>query len=85
MLRLYVRDDGIGISREKISKLLQGNLEQERSMYRFTGIGLRNVHERIRIHHGEPYGLRIGSARGVGTVIRIDIPILTESDEHLGI
>lgn len=85
MLRLYVRDDGIGISREKISKLLQDNLEQERSVYRFTGIGLRNVHERIRIHHGEPYGLRVGSAPGVGTVIRIDMPILTESDERLGI
>ena len=81
MLRLYVRDDGIGISREHIRKLLQGNLEQERSMYRFTGIGLRNVHERIRIHHGNPYGLRIGSARGAGTIIRVDMPILTESDE----
>ena len=85
MIRLYVRDDGIGISRDEIGRLLHGNLEQERSKYRFTGIGLRNVHDRIRIHHGEPYGLRIGSAHGVGTVIRVDIPVLTESDEHLGI
>ena len=85
MIRLYIRDDGIGISRDEIGRLLHGNPEQERSKYRFTGIGLRNVHDRIRIHHGEPYGLRIGSAHGVGTVIRVDIPILTESDEQLGI
>ncbi|CAM4141116.1 sensor histidine kinase [Paenibacillus alkaliterrae] len=85
MIRLYVRDDGVGISRDEIGKLLYSNPEQECSKYRFTGIGLRNVHDRIRIHHGEPYGLRIGSLRGAGTVIRLDIPVLTESDEHLGI
>lgn len=85
MLRLYVRDDGIGIPMEQRGKLLQDHHGQDRSAYRFTGIGLRNVHERIRIHHGEPYGLRIGSAMGRGTVIRVDMPLLTENDERLGI
>ncbi|MFD0960767.1 cache domain-containing sensor histidine kinase [Paenibacillus chungangensis] len=85
MIRLYVRDDGIGMSRDKINKLLYGTIAQERSRYRFTGIGLRNVHDRIRIHHGEHYGLRIGSRLGVGTVIRIDIPLLLDKDENLGI
>lgn len=85
MIRLYVRDDGIGISPIEARKALHDNFGQERSKYRFTGIGLRNVHERIRIHHGVPYGLRIGSARSVGTVIRVDIPVLTEKDERLGV
>ncbi len=85
MIRLYVRDNGIGISQIEVRKALHDNFEQERSKYRFTGIGLRNVHDRIRIHHGAPYGLRIGSAHGVGTVIRVDIPVLTENDERLGV
>lgn len=85
MIRLYVRDNGIGISRDEIRKALHDHFEQERSKYRFTGIGLRNVHDRIRIHYGGPYGLRIGSARGAGTVIRLDIPVLTECDERLGL
>lgn len=85
VIRLYVRDNGIGISRTEARKALHDQFEQERSKYRFTGIGLRNVHDRIRIHHGVPYGLRIGSTPGVGTVIRVDIPVLTENDERLGI
>lgn len=85
IIRLYVRDNGIGISQIEVRKALHENFEQERSKYRFTGIGLHNVHERIRIHHGAPYGLRIGSAHGVGTVIRVDIPVLTENDERLGV
>ncbi|CAM4447595.1 sensor histidine kinase [Paenibacillus endophyticus] len=85
VIRLYVRDNGIGISRTEARKALHDQFEQERSKYRFTGIGLRNVHDRIRIHHGVPYGLRIGSTPGVGTVIRVGIPVLTENDERLGI
>lgn len=86
ILRLYVRDNGIGIRQEKRRRLLLENQDGgQGSMYRFTGIGLRNVHERIRIHHGETYGLRIGSAEGAGAVVRVDMPVLTESDERLGI
>ncbi|MFC5650165.1 sensor histidine kinase [Paenibacillus solisilvae] len=85
MFRLYIRDNGIGISRDEIGKLLNEEFDQARSKYRFTGIGLRNVHDRIRIHHGEPYGLRIRSAHGVGTIIRVTVPVLLENEEHLGI
>ncbi|MBD2867372.1 cache domain-containing sensor histidine kinase [Paenibacillus arenilitoris] len=85
IIRLYVRDDGVGMSCGEARRLLDEEREQERSKYRFTGIGLRNVHERIRIHYGEPYGLRIGSARGAGTVIRVAIPALTETDEQMGV
>ena len=37
-------------------------------------IGLSNVHQRIRILFGEPYGLTIGSEPGVRTVISILMP-----------
>ncbi|WP_199614100.1 cache domain-containing sensor histidine kinase [Paenibacillus alkalitolerans] len=73
-LRLFVRDDGVGLARENIPLLTQRS-EAEASKHRFTGIGLNNVHERIRIHYGSSYGLRIGSMKGVGTVVRIDLPL----------
>lgn len=40
MIRLYVRDNGIGISRDEIRKALHDHFEQELSKYRFTRIGL---------------------------------------------
>jgi two-component system sensor histidine kinase YesM len=40
------------------------------------GYGLLNVHERIRLTFGEPYGLRIDSERGKGTTVTILHPIL---------
>ncbi|WP_020619650.1 sensor histidine kinase [Paenibacillus daejeonensis] len=94
-LRLYVRDNGIGmdaITREGLvfntdeTPGSSGPLENSgsRQPFRFTGIGLRNVHERIRIHHGEHYGLRIGSRPGIGTIIRLDFPLLTETEEQTG-
>ncbi|MBO7744848.1 sensor histidine kinase [Paenibacillus sp. MWE-103] len=38
------------------------------------GLGLHNVADRLRIHYGPKYGLRLCSAPGHGTVIRITIP-----------
>lgn len=41
-----------------------------------TGIGLRNVEERIKLYFGEQYGLRIGSGIGEGTRMTIALPRL---------
>ncbi|PRP50426.1 two-component sensor histidine kinase [Bacillus halotolerans] len=42
------------------------------------GIGLWNIHERIRLMFGEPYGLRIQSEKGKGTAILLTIPCRNE-------
>ncbi|HZG87755.1 sensor histidine kinase [Paenibacillus sp.] len=73
-LRLYVRDDGAGMDRTAIRSALRQQAA-EPSKHRFTGIGLSNVHERIRIHFGEPHGLKVASRKGAGTVVRIDVPL----------
>ncbi|MFS0726103.1 cache domain-containing sensor histidine kinase [Paenibacillus sp. 1P07SE] len=78
-LRLYVRDDGVGMNDVERQRLQHSSASKAGGNYRFTGIGLRNVHERIRIHHGEHYGLRIASRPGVGTIVRVDIPVMTET------
>ncbi|MGN0306865.1 MAG: sensor histidine kinase, partial [Lachnospiraceae bacterium] len=41
---------------------------------RFSGIGVNNVDQRIKLHYGPQYGLKIDSQPGKGTVCRVTIP-----------
>lgn len=40
----------------------------------FSGIGIRNVHDRLKLLYGEDYGVTISSTPGEGTKVRIRIP-----------
>ncbi len=62
-----IEDDGVGIPKEKLDTLLTAPSGQ-------SGIGLRNVHERIQLTYGQPYGLTIHSIEDVGTKIIIRLP-----------
>lgn len=46
-----------------------------RKQQHFSGIGVRNVHERIQLIYGEEYGVTISSNLGEGTKVRITLPI----------
>jgi len=41
----------------------------------FSGIGIRNVHERIQMIYGEEYGVKITSEKGVGTKVKVELPL----------
>lgn len=42
--------------------------------FQFSGIGMKNVDERIKMHYGEHYGVTIHSKPGVNFIVRIRIP-----------
>ena len=44
------------------------------------GIGLRNVHQRIRLFYGDAYGISVTSTPNCGTQINITLPIRTASE-----
>lgn len=50
----------------------------------FTGIGVKNVHDRIKLLYGDGYGVTVASEPGEGTRIKIRIPLMSEdaSVEH---
>ncbi|MDQ0229867.1 sensor histidine kinase [Metabacillus malikii] len=71
---LEVADNGNGIEKNKLAEIvkeLDVSFQEKKS---FIGIGLKSVHERIKIHFGKQYGLTIMSEPGQGTVVRITIP-----------
>lgn len=72
-LRFVVRDNGAGMEQSRLQGLLssQGHSPLKE---RLTGIGVSNVHERIRLYFGHGFGLRIRSRKEIGTVIVITLP-----------
>ena len=79
-LRLQVRDDGLGMAPEQAAGLLESSQQAEGGEE--NGIGLHNVHERIRLQFGEEYGLQISSEREEGTTVDIWLPVLREEERE---
>jgi two-component system, sensor histidine kinase YesM len=67
-----VIDNGAGMSEEKLEEIRQYLFEKNKKSK--IGFGIYSVHERIRIHYGSPYGLKIKSQEGIGSTFQITIP-----------
>lgn len=67
---IAIVDNGIGISEEMLMEL---DLEKANNK-ETSGIGLRNVHQRIQMYYGKEYGLTIESHFGIDTKVTIHIP-----------
>lgn len=75
---IEVADNGPGMPREVVEGLLDPGAQPAASSAKGSGIGFRNVHQRIRLTFGEPYGLTIFSEPDDGTTVRIRLPALDE-------
>lgn len=71
-LWFLIRDNGLGMTAAQVDRLLSDHPHVTSG--RGSGIGVKNVNERIRLYFGEAYGLEIESEPDEGTVIRIRIP-----------
>ncbi|MDR1061631.1 MAG: sensor histidine kinase [Clostridiales bacterium] len=71
-IHIAVTDNGQGISPERISDILRKKASN--NGMRFSGIGLHNVDERIKLFFGEQYGLYIESVCKMFTTVEIVIP-----------
>jgi len=78
-VKITIQDNGCGMIPEKVESLL---CPQEPGAH--AGIGVFNVHQRIRLLFGEPYGLDIRSEPGKGTRITVTIPINEEGSHVQG-
>jgi two-component system, LytTR family, sensor kinase len=64
-LAIEIADNGMGIPPERLAEVYGGG-----------GIGISNVHERLRLLYGDQFKMDIRSQEGQGTQIHIEIPAL---------
>ena len=77
-LLIDVEDNGLGMRPELAASLLDEDRPEIRTSG--SGIGVRNVHQRIRLTFGEDYGLTIFSEPDEGTLVRVRLPALTREE-----
>lgn len=70
---LEVEDNGLGMPEEEAAELLNG---KERPHKHGSGVGLVNVHSRLKLRFGEAYGLVIHSCPDEGMMVQIHIPYI---------
>ncbi|CCJ34009.1 LytS/YhcK type 5TM receptor domain-containing protein [Caloramator australicus] len=59
-----VSDTGIGIEKDRLKKVLKDS----------SGIGLKNINDRLKIYYGEGATLNIFSENGAGTKVSFEVP-----------
>ena len=85
MVCIEVRDDGIGIDENTLTRLQEslekspdGDEDMNDDLPVSSSIGIINVHKRIRLLYGEGYGLKISSRVAEGTVVTINLPAVLQ-------
>ena len=74
-LMIEIENDGIDIGEERLSELRSMLYQESSGDPGFTRLGLRNVHERIRLIFGKEYGVTITRREGGGTIVAMVMPL----------
>lgn len=78
VIKITVTDNGVGIPEDKLESILHQNNNTDKS--RFSGIGISNVCERIKMNFGDPFGLHIQSVPNLYTTVEITLPVIKGRD-----
>ena len=71
-----VQDNGVGMEPEQIEAIFRQNPDRK------SGIGVKNVNDRLKIWFGERYGLTITSVPDEGTCVTVRMPKVREEAEY---
>ncbi len=80
---IAVSDTGYGMAPEVCENLLRDDTEARKRVPKHgSGVGLRNVHNRIRLRFGASYGLMAVSEPDVGTTVTVHLPAVPDTEEN---
>ncbi|WP_260503828.1 sensor histidine kinase [Paenibacillus illinoisensis] len=77
-ISIEVCDNGVGMEYHAIRSFMEGRVDPGNGS---NGIGLHNVQRRIQLHFGKPYGVRVESKEGEGTIFSILLPAIASVPE----
>lgn len=73
LVLFIVEDDGVGMTEEKMKRLLTGD--------QGGGYGIKNVNEKLKLYFGDSFGLSYESEEGLGTKVTIRFPAMKHPSE----
>lgn len=76
-LEIRIIDDGVGMEQRKAEQTLVRETKKEH----FSGIGIHNVQERMKLLYGDGYGIQIASEESEGTTVTITLPIRKKEEK----
>lgn len=79
-MRFIVEDDGSGMSKEEIDRVLYSEDTKNYASSRIGGYAIYNVRQRMILQYGENFSLDIRSGINRGTCVDICIPKMAEKD-----
>ena len=79
---IYIKDDGPGMSKEKIDAVLLNteDPDKQKNKKKGFGVGLKIINECLRKYEGE---MRIESGTNQGTTVTVRIPALYSNHNHI--
>ena len=79
VLIFKVKDNGIGMDKQRLAEVCAMLKEDGNTKKENDGFGLFNVNQRIQLHYGTEYGLKVQSTYGEETEVWVRIPVRTEN------
>ena len=77
-MKIQIQDDGVGMDAECLKNLTGAKKRNKTEHY--SGIGINNVDERLKLIYGVDNGVNITSVKDRGTTVQIRIPIKSEGE-----
>jgi two-component system, sensor histidine kinase YesM len=76
LLIIQVSDNGSGMNEDCLNNILSSQLK----ITKFSGIGVKNIEDRIKLYFGEPFGISFSSVEAIGTTVTIMLPATLNDD-----
>lgn len=80
-LILSVEDNGIGMTEYEINEIFKEKNEKISNDSKVTGLGIKTIHDMLKIACGHQYGLEVQSLINKGTKVRFILPVINGEED----